>query len=305
MIMNTLKLFSLCGILALYILACSGKKAEEKSSAEPQIFQNYELNNPSVVFVLPEELNEISGLAVISPELLLANQDEKGVLYFFNIEKETVEKKLKWGKEGDYEGVAVVGNTAYVTNSKGTIYQIKNYQSGNPEVKEFENKELSDCDAEGLAYHKDEHVLLIACKEGSGKGDRKIYRFSPDSMVLEPQPYRSLSLKEIEEFVITTGLDKFSVNLGKFLDPEGESGVLLPSGIAIHPKSKDLFVLSAKSKLLLVYTPAGELKDVAELDHTLFRQPEAIAFTPNGDLYIGNEAKGEKATILKFVYAQK
>lgn len=303
--MNTLKLFFPVLLLALLMFACSGKEAQEKQAGMVRVFQNYTLDSPEQVYVLPDELEEISALAVISPELLLASQDEKGILYFFNTNSETVEKKQEWGKKGDYEGAAVAGQTAYITDSKGTVYQIRNYNSGKPEVEEFKNEALEGCDVEGLTFLEQENALLIACKEGSGKEDRKIYRFSLDSMALQPDPYRSLSLKEIEDHLLSTGLDKLSVNMRKFLDPEGESGILFPSGIAIHPKTKDLYVLSAKSLLLVVYAADGKLKDVAELNNTIFRQPEAIAFTPNGDLYVGNEAKGEKATILKFVYAQE
>lgn len=303
--MNGFKIFCLSGILTYCMLACSGKGSEGKSSAEPNIFLNYNLDAPAQVFELPEELDEISGLATISADLLLANEDESGNLYLFNIQDGSVQEKQKWGKDGDYEGAAIVKNSAYIVDSEGTVYQISNYTSKDPEVQEFKNKSLKDCDAEGLTYLKEKHALLIACKEGSGKEERKLYSFSLESLVLHPEPYRTLSFKEIEDFILTTGLDKLSLNMKKFLDPEGESGILFPSGIAIHPITKDLYVLSSRSRLLVVYSADGKLKDVGALKNELFRQPEALTFTPNGDLYIGNEANEGKANILKFEYVQE
>ena len=41
-------------------------------------------------------------------------------------------------------------------------------------------------------------------------------------------------------------------------------------------------------------------KRVKELDEKLFRQPEGICFSPEGDMYISNEGQGGKGYILKF-----
>ena len=108
--MNAFIIFCLSGILTFYMLACSGKGSDEKSSVELNIFLNYNLDTPAQVFELPEELDEISGLATISTDLLLANEDESGKLYLFNIQSGSVQEKQKWGKDGDYEGAAIVKN---------------------------------------------------------------------------------------------------------------------------------------------------------------------------------------------------
>lgn len=296
-------------LMVLSFVACSGKGSEENNTSHipdsTQVLPGYRINEPSRVYELPEELEEVSGMAAVSPTQLLLNEDENGKLYLFDLQKGSVEKEVKWGEDGDYEGTAIVGETAYVVNSKGTVFRIENFKADDPEVEEYKNEALEECDVEGLHYLKDENVLLIACKEGTGKEERSIYSFSLENHSLQPDPYRVLDLKEIEDRLLTNGFDQLSVGLKKFLDPKGESGILFPSGIAVHPETGEWFILSSQSKLLVVYSGEGELKNVVELRNELFLQPESIAFTPNGDLYIGNEGRGGEPNILKFEYVKE
>ena len=46
----------------------------------------------------------------------------------------------------------------------------------------------------------------------------------------------------------------------------------------------------------------GKILNEFSLNYSHFSQPEGIMFTQNGDLYISNEGKTSKATILKFNY---
>lgn len=285
--------------------ACSGKGSEKQQSSRNSYSLGYNFEAPSQVHELPEELEELSGMAALNAHTLLLNEDENGNIYLFNLAEGSVEKELEFGEDGDYEGTAINGNTAYVVDSEGTIFEVREIDSEDPQVEEYKNKALKDCDVEGLHFLKDENSLLVACKEGTGEDKREIFRFSLESRSLDQEPYRTLSLKDIEDKLLQTDLDKVSVQIRKLLDSKGESGILFPSGIAIHPKTSDLYVLSAKSKLLVVYSAEGSLKEVVELRNELFLQPEAIAFTPNGDLYIGNEGSGGEPNILKFTYAQE
>lgn len=288
-------------LLSILLVACGGKDMPAQSRGD----NPYHLHEPARVFELPEELEEISGLSTLSATQLLANEDETGTLYIYNIKEGRLEKILAWGEEGDYEGVAVANGIAYVLASSGSIYAIRNFMSAEPRVQEIENKSLEDCDAEGLFLMPGSRNLLIACKKGKEKGSRNIYAFDLAQDQSSPGIYWQLDFKELEEKLLSTNFDKLSLNLRKLLDPKGESGILFPSGIAIHPLTKELYVLSAKTKLLAVYTAEGNLKEIYELRHELFLQPESIAFTANGDMYIGNEGKGGKPNILKFTYVEK
>lgn len=287
-------------LLPLWLIACGGADSSTQSNTEGP----YRLHAPDRIYELPDELEEISGLSTLSAGRLLANEDETGTLFVYNIEEGALEETFSWGEDKDYEGVTVSGNTAFVLQSNGDIFAVRNFRSPGPEVQEYENDALEDCDAEGLSWLPETRQLLIACKEGQG-GSRNIHAFELEQEELNPEPFLQLSFQEIEEDLLQTGLDKLSLKLRKLLGPKGGSEVLFPSGIAVHPLSGDYYILSAKTKLLVVFTAEGSLKKVYELGHEHFLQPEAITFTANGDLYIGNEGKGGKPNILKFIHVEK
>ena len=75
-----------------------------------------------------------------------------------------------------------------------------------------------------------------------------------------------------------------------------------PSGIAIHPITKNIFIISSVGKMVVEFTSEGKLQKIYSLNYSYFKQPEGISFDEKGNLYISNEAKGGKANILKFNY---
>jgi hypothetical protein len=72
----------------------------------------------------------------------------------------------------------------------------------------------------------------------------------------------------------------------------------MPSAIAVHPVSGEVFIVSAVDHVLISCDPIGNITGYAVLDADTFRQPEGIAFLPNGDMLISNEAAGKVATIV-------
>lgn len=305
-------------LLLAGMFACNGSPEAEQVSGEEEenTASAYRFNQPEQVFEMPDELEEISGLTTVNDNGLLCNEDETGHLYLFDLQQEKLSHKWSWGEDGDYEGVALIGETAYVLKSNGNIYEVRNYASLSNSMVDSSNADIAttarrfktgidkSCDAEGLCRLPDTNSLLIACKEGIAER-RTIYQFTPSETGEAATPFLELDLTKIENQLLTTGLDRLSLNLQKLLDPQSGSGILYPSGIAVHPLTNDLYVLSSKSKLLVVYSLEGNLKQVVELRHEQFLQPESISFTPNGDLYIGNEGKGEKGNIMKFTYVQQ
>jgi uncharacterized protein YjiK len=76
-----------------------------------------------------------------------------------------------------------------------------------------------------------------------------------------------------------------------------------PSAALIHPIEKRLYILAAVNRLLVITDLNGKVQEAYNLRHTVFKQPEGIAFAPNGDMYISNESADEaQANILKFKY---
>ena len=142
---------------------------------------------------------------------------------------------------------------------------------------------------EGLAWDEEAGQLLLACKEFPGEGEelegkRTCFAFDPASKRFNEQPYLTLDLGEISEVA----------------GDDGELGrVFQPSGLAVHPETGHIYLISSVGKKLVVYARDGKLLHVASLKHKHFKQPEGICFAPDGRMYIANEGGG-KGRIVRF-----
>ncbi len=75
-----------------------------------------------------------------------------------------------------------------------------------------------------------------------------------------------------------------------------------PSGLAVHPLNEDLYILSAKGSLLVIFDKTKFLKRVIFLNSKTIPQPEGIAFDQLNHLYIATEGQGFSGKIFKFNY---
>lgn len=247
----------------------------------------YSFDNPDKVDKLPKKLSEISGLSYVSPGILACINDEKGSIYTFNIEDGDLEEKYAFGKSGDYEGIEIIDETAYILRSDGTLFKVKNPFLPDAKTSKIKTPLGEKNDAEGLAYYPAKKWLLIACKKRAGieekmKGTRSIYVYNLKKKKLKNKPWISISLEELGKKRHYSGFE--------------------PSGIAVHPITNDLYVIAAAGQALIILDKKGKIKYFVKLPRKVYRQPEGICFAPDGTLFISNEGAGGKATILTFKY---
>jgi uncharacterized protein YjiK len=271
-----------------FTTGCSGKKGE--NSTQNGIFP-YNLEKPDYSVFLPFEIEEISGLSYLKDDILASIQDEKGVIYTLDFTKEEIVQELKFGKNGDYEGVEIAGEYIYAVISDGMLYKTR-LDATNTDTEVFDTPLSSKNDVEGLAYDAANNRLLLACKGMSGiehdkPGSRAIYAFDLSTNQLLDEPV----------FLIETQ----AVN--KLLEATFRQSHYRPSGIAVHPITGQIYIVASVGKVLIVLNKNGSIEAVNPLPSSLYKQPEGICFAPNGDMFISNEGKGGKATILRFNYS--
>ena len=283
---------------------------EAKSShslVDSSAMLSYNLDQPTKVLALPGKLMEISGLSYHpTKHQLLAIHDEKGFIYFINKETGKIEETVDFGKRGDYEGVEKVGNKIYVIKSNGTL-SVFDLDKNKPEEKIKTPLSLTN-DVEGLGYLESEHALLIACKgKASIDKDEKIkktkafYQFNLTDQKFIEEPWllvtdESLVKRVKQHFPKEKHSKKFIEKL------KDRVKTFSPSGIAVHPITQHIYILSSQGKTLLEFSPQKELHALHFLDKK-HAQPEGICFSPEGDLFISNEGKGLSPKI--FIYEKK
>ncbi len=271
----------------------------------------YQLMEPKQSFKMPNRLEEISGLC-ITPDnnFLYTIQDEKGNVYKIDIASGEVIEKFNFGKNGDYEGITLYQNTVFITKSNGTIYEVKNLGKDNQEVSNHKTDLKGKNDVEGLCYQASSNSLLIACKGIPTMGEtteeavnRKfVYQFDLETKKLISEPLYKITLKKVQQFLKEVDYHANFQYFQSYLDQKN-AFKFNPSGIAIHPKTKEVYILSSSKKMLLIINEAGEIQYLAKLNKKIHRQPEGITFGQDGTLFIANEGKGGHGKV--HVYAPK
>lgn len=272
---------------------------------EPSTDRPYALESPAAAFALPNRLDEISGLTVYDDTHLAALQDEDGKMYLIEMATGEVVRDVTFAKDGDYEGIERVGDRIWALRSDGSLYEIDEWEGDKGDSKRHKTDLSERYDTEGLAYDAAHHRLLIACKEYAGKnraGQKTIYAFDLEEEELLEEPVFSIEVEALDAFLGDAGLNNAVRRLTR---PVAEVGAFKPSALAIHPVTQQIYVISSVRKVLVVLESDGTLAAVWPLPPDRFAQPEGLAFLPNGDLFISNEAAGGTATLLRFTYHPK
>ena len=265
----------------------------------------YDLNNPTNTFELDVSLREISGLTTTpKPDLLAAIQDEKGQLFYINKKTGQVTPSVIFADDGDFEGIEFVGDTLWVVKSKGRLFKLWNLDKTPFDMATFKIESLKKANIEGLGYDAKNNRLLLAQKgeKTDETTSRSIFAFDLKNQTPSVSKAFEVDLKQFQAF-LTDKKDKRYQHLQKdYIESPVPKGIEWgPSGVAIHPISGNIFILSSINKVLTALSPKGEILEMVKLDKNRLQQPEGICFDPDGTLYISTEAKDEaKGKVLVF-----
>ena len=301
------------GLSLFAFVACNYQEGSQQPLPEgmqEEATVHYDLDNPDIVYDLPANLNEISGISIYQESKIACIQDEHAIIYIFCTQEEKISSIIDFGKSGDYEDLAVLGENAYVLRSDGAIIMINNFEDNQRKVIEIETQLKARNDTEGLVYDINTNSLLIACKETPSlitknhyEGFKAIYRFDLKNDRLIEEPEYLLDLSSIDKVKNTGAVEKFFIQTARKLNLTSSDSNFSPSGIAIHPfNNNDIYIISSVGKLLIIMDKKGLINNIIELDQGLFNQPEGICFSNNGDLFISNEGGCGVANILKYSY---
>lgn len=287
-------------VLIVFILSSCQNRTKKEEKVET-------VSSEIELIEVPEDLEEISGIAFVNDSLVAAVEDENGVLYFFDIAKKKIVREFPFAEEGDYEDLARNGNDMYVVRADGTIYEIANFASEHPQITYYQTPLKSKNDIESLAYDQQNHRLLLAVKEKNlnqkDKEDefKDIYQFTLKDKTFDSIPVMRINLKQIEDKFKEDELTEASKKFLKAIGNENINQIIKPTALTYHPTNGKLYVLSAGNNFILTLNPDGSFADITRFSGKEFMQPEGIAFNSKGELYISNEGKKNKGNIIKLI----
>lgn len=238
---------------------------------------------PLARWIMPNELREISGLALLANGRVLAHDDEVGRIYEIDPKTGVIERRfaLSGSPRGDFEGITVAGDDIYLLQSDGWLFKFQIAPDGDEAPYERFNTQLGkECEFEGVAYEPDSSQLVLPCKKvhknKSLKHDIVIYKV----MLPLSKPLRTT--------VMTIPVDDvLDANHWKEISP---------SDIAIDPVTRNYVLVAAREKALVIVSPDGQLLRAEALPPG-HEQAEGVAVTPDGILIISDEATRTPAAI--------
>ena len=262
----------------------------------------FNFEKPEFILNLPFELREISGVTKLEGNEIACIQDENGIIFVYDLDSDSIIRQFQFGQNGDYEGITMVDSTFYVLRSDATLIEINSPWDSSNVIETKLN--IPNLDNEGLCYDQRTNSLLLAPKSKTGKGpeykdSRAIYAIDLATKKLNEKPLFVISVSEIEAFANEKGIP-LPQKLSKLTADSISALKFMPSELAVHPKTDEIYILSAIDHTMAVYTKTGELINFICLDSDLFNKPEGITFLENGDLIITNEGQMGIPTLLKF-----
>lgn len=276
----------LCFAISL-VCCCSFSCKRDNQSSPP----GYALDKPERS-ELGKVLNEISGIYYSADDsTLLAVADSKEKIFQVNLKT----KKLQdyTGKiipsDSDVEDIVKVDTSVFMLMSRGTLIEVPQNAKDSTGIKRYDIGLSGANDFETVYYDPSANGLVLLCKtcaHEKGSGVRTTFRFDLRSRKFDENSFFTISRVQVK-------------NLLKNADAKFE-----PSAAAIHPISKRLFILSSAGQLLVVTDTRGQVIEAYTLNPDFFPQAEGIAFAPNGDMYISNEGKYGRPTLLLFPFRQ-
>ena len=259
----------LTALLSLSVIACSSEPAADAADRISQ-------------WALPDRLREISGLALSADERLFAVTDEVGVVYEIDYANGRLVKAFALGDpvlEGDFEGIAVVGDVFWLMTSDGDLFSAAEGADGEKvPYTHFNTKIHDECEFEGLAEFEGGESLALLCKNAARRKDLRLFEWHlADERILKSGGF------ELPEKKIENALDEKRFN---------------PSAITVRPATGNWLVLSARQYAIIELGVDGEFIDVImTLDKERHFQAEGLAITKDGRLLIADEGGRGKARL--------
>ncbi len=268
-------------VLSAILASCSQSNGQADQMTSPP---GYNLNEP-VKITLGQDLREISGIRIddVNKQIIAVN-DEEGKFYRLGMDGAIQGKAFKFAKKGDFEDLDFDGTYWYAVKSTGEVNRIAGAftDSSNTSVYPFPETGI---EFETICYDKANQKIFLLTKTPKELKDGRIAAYILDTTAGSFQ-YTATYSPSMEAITKIRGKEKSECK---------------PTSAAIHPLTGELYIISVNDRLLVIMAK-GEVKQVYKLDKAVFRQPEGICFSANGDMFISNEAQEATANILQFKY---
>ncbi len=258
---------------------------KDRSYSSPS---GYNIQKPEVR-ELGKSVNEISGLTYNTDDsTLLAISDSKRKIFQIDLHREKLRDYAeKVYTQSDFEDIVKIDTAIYVLISDGSILSMPPHVADSSKTVVYPTPFRGKNDFETMYYDPAANGLIVICKEceeEKGQKKRTAYRFDLVEKSFDDAPFYSISTTDVKALV------------------KNDDAEFRPSAAAINPKDKNLYIIASAGSLFVKTDTKGKVLEAYNLNPDVYPQPEGLAFGPDGTMYISNEGKYGKPTLLVFPY---
>ena len=234
-------------------------------------------------WALPDDLREVSGLALGPGGRLFAHGDETALIYELDYRTGRSLKRFAVGDPpllDDFEGITWAGDTLFLVTSDGDLLATEEAaDGGHAPYRRYETKLGQRCEIEGLDYDPGRRLLLMACKTPREAALRRriaVLAWSLESSAPAPD---------------------YDIRSPPAADGSGKPR-LHPSGLARSPGNGNLILPAARQRALIELDPGGEVLRAFTLPRSRGHpQMEGIAIDEAGNLVIADEGGAQRGRL--------
>lgn len=251
------------------------------------------------ILTLPEELREVSGIAIAADGRIACLQDEKGVIHLVDPSGRLPIVAHSFGQRGDYEALARVGTDYWVLRSDGHLARVAT------EAADWRITASARLPAghewESLCYDAAANRLLSVPKTGIGasdteRGERVVWAIDPRTLAVSAEP-----VLRLHRHTLVRAAEQKHIELPSHHKVKGNDRPAFEfvcSEMQWVPGRQEFLLLDGKSSLLLRLDAAGNLLAARSLDRAVMPQPEGMTFLPDGRLLVATEGRGGAARLV-------
>lgn len=247
------------------------------------VLNRYDFNVEPATLELSDRLHEVSGIAFDGEGRLFAHGDERGIVFELDRASGRIVRKFTLGKKGikgDFEDIEIVGDRFYMVTGTGVIHEFSSGKDDEEvEYLTYETGLSAENDVEGMCYDPATNALLLACKADPGVSGavRAVYSFSLATKSLAQAPRWTLKIADLTR--------------------DTDRGDFHPSAIARDPGTGHFLLMTSADNAIAELDSAGVVLGAIRIRRGEHRQPEGLAFDPDGALVISDEGANGVATV--------
>lgn len=247
----------------------------------------FDLVHPESITNLPMGVNAFTDFVMMDSTHLICLDDQIGGVLVYDLISNQSQGYLPTGIDSKITEVTKIDSTIILVDENMDLHFLNPpYDSTSINTESLREKSWI---SSGMCLHQQTKRLFFVAESDIENEVQNylIYTFNLNQRKLNERPLFEIKSEEIELFAISNNIPLPANRLDENGDTLRDFS-FIPDVIAVHPKTNEIYVLSSVDRSLAVFNQFGQVVNFTTLNESLFSQPKAMTFFPNGDLLLTN-----------------